>query len=87
VWPILSGILIIQLGLGALIGRLEDWRFGDAAYFTFVTGLTIGYGDLVPIHLVTRFLAVLIALMGILLMGLVAAVGVQALNAARGNPD
>lgn len=83
VWPILSGILLIQLGLGALIGHLEEWQLGDAAYFTFVTGLTIGYGDLVPTRFVTRLLAVLIAFMGILLTGLVAAVGVQALKAAR----
>ena len=83
IWPILSGILIIQLGLGALIGRLEAWPIGDAAYFTFVTGLTIGYGDLVPTRVITRLLAVLIAFCGILLTGLVAAVGVQALNAAR----
>lgn len=83
IWPILSGILIIQLALGALIGRLEEWPVGDAAYFTFVTGLTIGYGDLVPTRIITRFLAVLIAFCGILLTGLVAAVGVQALNAAR----
>ena len=87
VWPILSGILLIQLGLGAIIGRLEEWRLGDAAYFTFVTGLTIGYGDLVPTRFASRLLAVLIAFMGILLTGLVAAVGVQALNAARNDRD
>ncbi len=83
IWPILSGIVIIQLALGALIGRVEEWPFGDAAYFTFVTGLTIGYGDLVPTRFISRLLAVLIAFCGILLTGLVAAVGVQALNSAR----
>lgn len=87
IWPILSGVLLFQLGLGALIGRLEDWPLGDAAYFTFVTGLTIGYGDLVPTHLAARLLAMLIALSGILLTGLVAAVGVQALKVARSDPD
>jgi Ion channel len=87
VWPILSAIVAIQLGLGALIGRLEEWPVGDAAYFTFVTGLTIGYGDLVPTRLITRLLAILIGFCGILLAGLVAAVGVQALNAARRHPD
>jgi hypothetical protein len=87
VWPILSGILLFQLGLGALIGRLEAWPLGDAAYFTFVTGLTIGYGDLVPTILLARLLAILIAFSGILLTGLVAAVGVQALRAARNDPN
>jgi hypothetical protein len=83
IWPILSGLLVVQLGLGALIGYLEEWPLGNAAYFTFVTGLTIGYGDLVPSRVSTRLMAVIIGFIGILLTGLVAAVGVQALRVAR----
>jgi hypothetical protein len=75
IWPILSGLLVVQLGLGALIGYVEEWPLGNAAYFTFVTGLTIGYGDLVPSRLITKLMAVLIGFIGILLTGLVAAVG------------
>jgi hypothetical protein len=48
----------------------------------FVTGLTIGYGDLVTVRLITRVIAVMIGLIGILLTGLVAAIGVRALQAA-----
>ena len=44
VWPILSGVVGVQLVLGMLVGYLESWPMGDATYFTFVTGLTIGYG-------------------------------------------
>ena len=83
IWPILSGLLALQLGLGVLIGYLEAWPWGSSAYFTFVTGLTIGYGDLVPSRFITRLMAVLIGFLGILLTGLVAAVGVQALRSAR----
>lgn len=83
VWPILSGLLILQLGLGLLIGYLEQWPLGSSAYFTFVTGLTIGYGDLVPTRFITRSMAVFIGFTGILLTGLIAAVGVQALRIAR----
>ena len=46
VWPILSSILACQLAFGLLIAWLEDWSLGDGVYFSFVTGLTIGYGDL-----------------------------------------
>ena len=41
-WPVLSILLAIQVAMGMLIGFLEGWSFGDAVYFTFVTGLTIG---------------------------------------------
>jgi Ion channel len=86
VWPILSALISIQLLLGMVVGYLEGWRLSDATYFTFVTGLTIGYGDLVPQRLGTRFIAVAIGLSGILLTGLVAAVGVRALQeATRGD--
>src|SRR5437870_7214787 len=81
VWPILSGVLLAMVGPGLLIGHIEGWRVDDALYFTFVTGLTIGYGDLTPRHVVSRLLAVLIGFAGIVLTGLVAAISVQALRA------
>jgi hypothetical protein len=81
VWPILSGVLFAMVGPGLLIGHIERWRIDDALYFTFVTGLTIGYGDLTPRHVVSRFLAVMIGFAGIVLTGLVAAVSVEALRA------
>ena len=42
---------------------------GDAAYFTFVTGLTIGYGDLVPVRMLARVIAVAIGSCGICRQG------------------
>ena len=84
IWPILSGLVVAQLALGMIVGYLEGWVIRDAAYFTFVTGLTIGYGDLVPVRLGTRLIAVVIGFSGILLTGLVAAVGVRALQEATG---
>ena len=81
VWPILSGVLFAMVGPGLLIGHIEGWRIVDALYFTFVTGLTIGYGDLAPRHVVSRLLAVMIGFAGIVLTGLVAAVSVEALRA------
>ena len=74
-------------GLGLVIGRIEDWRITDALYFTFVTGLTIGYGDLTPKHLSSRVLALFIGFAGIVLTGLVAAVSVQALRATDTETD
>lgn len=81
VWPILSGVLLAMIGPGLLIGYIEGWGIGDALYFTFVTGLTIGYGDLTPSRAVSRLLAIIIGFAGIVLTGLVAAMIVQALRA------
>ena len=76
---VLVGMMVI---LGMVISLLEGWRIGDGLYFAFVSGLTIGYGDLVPKAHLSRVLAIGIGFTGILLTGLVAAVGVNALTAA-----
>jgi hypothetical protein len=86
VWPIASGIVAIQLTLGALVSLLQGWPLGDAFYFTFVTAFTIGYGDLVPKGFVARLIAMVIGLTGVLLTGLIAAVGVRALQVAAAEP-
>ncbi len=57
-----AGLVGAQLLLGMIVGYLEGWSMGDATYFTFVTGLTIGYGDLVPARLGTRLISVAIGL-------------------------
>src|SRR5262245_44662847 len=73
VWPIVSGLIAIMIGLGVTIGLVEGWALQDSLYFSFVTGLTIGFGDLVPKTLLTRVLAILIGLCGILLTAMIAA--------------
>ena len=82
VWPILSGLLAMIIGLGVLIGVLEGWKLHEGIYFAFVSGLTIGYGDFAPKSFLTRMLAIGIGLCGLLLTALVAAVAVKALTNA-----
>jgi uncharacterized membrane protein len=62
------------------ISYVEKLPFGDALYFAFITGLTIGYGDIVVKTPVGRILAVLIGFIGVLFSGLVIAVAVRALR-------
>jgi Ion channel len=81
-WPVLSVLFAIQLALGLLTGFVEGWSLGDAVYFTFITGLTIGYGDLVPRQALTRALAIGIGISGLLLTGVVAAIAVHAMRSA-----
>jgi hypothetical protein len=81
-WPVLSIILAFQVALGQLIGFIEGWSFGDAVYFTFITGLTIGYGDIVPRQALGRALAIGIGVSGLFLTGVIAGIAVYAMHAA-----
>jgi hypothetical protein len=80
VWPILALLIGLMVSLGLLVAWLEGWPLRDGVYFAFVSGLTIGYGDLAPKGGLARALAISIGFTGILLGGLIAAVGVQALQ-------
>ncbi|HEX6974846.1 MAG TPA: potassium channel family protein [Vicinamibacterales bacterium] len=82
VWPILSALLLLMIGLGLIVGMVEGWSLHESIYFAFVSGLTIGYGDLAPTSLLTRALAICIGVCGVLLTALVAAIAVKALTAA-----
>ncbi len=82
-WPIVSALLLIQFTFGIVAGIVEQWSMGESIYFTFITGLTIGYGDFIPKHFISRLAAVIIGLVGVVLMGLIAAVAVRALDAPR----
>ena len=64
----------------ALIAYVEQLPFGDALYFSFITGLTIGYGDVVVKTVSGRFVAIMIGLIGILFTGLVVAAAVRAIQ-------
>ena len=86
-WPVLSTILAIQVALGLLVGFMEGWSVGDAVYFTFVTGLTIGYGDLVPRQAVARALTIGIGLSGLFLTGLIAGIAVFSMRTAINGHD
>jgi Ion channel len=81
-WPVVSTILAIQVVLGLLIGFVEGWSVGEAVYFTFVTGLTIGYGDIVPRQALARALAIGVGISGLFLTGLIAGIAVYAMRAA-----
>ena len=87
VWPILSALLGLIIALGVVVGLIESWSVQESIYFSFVSGLTIGYGDLAPKSLLARVLAIAIGVCGVLLTALVAAVAVKALTTASEGGD
>ncbi len=67
--------------IGAVpIALVEKIPFGDALYFAFVTGLTIGYGDIVMKTTLGRCIALSLGFIGILFTGLVIAAAVRAVQ-------
>jgi hypothetical protein len=80
IWPVLSGIIAFVAATGVVTGLVEGWGAGRGIYFAFVTALTIGYGDHVPTHPLTRVLALLAGLAGITMTALLAGVTVRAFH-------
>ena len=78
------GVIGGQIGLVVLaawaISWVEKLPFGEALYFSFITGLTIGYGDISPATPAGRVISILIGLVGILFTGIVVAIAVKALQ-------
>ena len=40
-------LIALIAGIAAVITHIDKMPFGEALYFSFITGLTIGYGDIV----------------------------------------
>ncbi len=76
---ILMLVALIIAGAAA-VTLVEKMPFSDTLYFAFVTGLTIGYGDIVVKTPFGRLMAVLIGFIGILFTGLMVAVLVYAVR-------
>lgn len=72
-------LLILLLG-AVLLWRLESLSFGDAVYFTMITGLTIGYGDITPETPLGKLISVGIGLVGMVIVGLIIAIATRALH-------
>jgi voltage-gated potassium channel len=77
---IVYGLVIWLVVNAAAIVYFEKMPFADALYFTLITGLTIGYGDIAPVTNGGRVIAILTGLIGILITGLVVAIAVYALK-------
>jgi len=85
IWHIRSVIasLILVIVSGAfLISAIEQLPLGKALYFSFITGLTIGYGDIVANTAAGRIISILLGVVGILFTGLVVAAAVYATQKA-----
>ena len=80
--PLLIALVVLIAIVGQMIGKWEGWCRSDALYYAFITASTVGYGDFHPTQKASKYWAICIALLGLILTGLIVALGVQAATSA-----
>ncbi len=80
--PILIFLAIFISTMGLLVGRREGWSRADSLYYAFITATTVGYGDFHPKTARSKYIAIKIALTGVVFTGIIVAVGLSAVDAA-----
>ncbi len=83
--PILGFLMLVITLLGQVIGRIEQWSKIDSLYFAFITATTVGYGHFRPVHRRTKIASIFITLVGILMTGIIVAVGIKWIEIAFNN--
>jgi len=76
------GLLALMMAGAVVIAGVEQMPIEEAVYFALVTGLTIGYGDIVPMTTFGRIISVVLGFIGVLYTGLVVALAVHAVKEA-----
>jgi hypothetical protein len=77
IWGFLSVIITL---LGIVLSKLEGLTIGSGIYCAWITATTVGYGDITPVNGLSKFLCVILAVIGIINTGIILSV---ALNASR----
>ncbi len=85
--PVLSALVVFIALLGYFVGRLEGWSRIDTFYYSCITATTVGYGDFPPRRNRSKLFAILIAFSGLLLTGIIVAIGLNALTYTFKNTD
>ena len=73
--------------LGQIVGKKEGWARFESFYWSFITATTVGYGDMRPANRASRVIAIVIALMGLTMTGILVAVAVHAATLALAAHD
>ena len=73
-------LIALMVAGAAVFTYIEKMPVDDALYFSFITGLTIGYGDIVVKTPVGRITAIALGLIGIIFTGLMVAAAIRAVG-------
>ena len=64
--------------LTVIFAWAEDQTLGNAIYFTLITGMTVGYGDITPVTPIGKAASVAIAIVGVITAGIYVAIATRA---------
>ena len=78
-------VLLLLIIIGGIIFSYEGFGCGKrefllGQYVSFITALTIGYGDMTPDGPLGKLFAVFLGMVGMLLMGIIVGASVKALE-------
>ncbi len=76
--PVVLFLAVLIVLLGQLVGRLESWDRFNAFYWSLVTAMTVGYGDITPKRKASKLLSLVIAFIGLILAGITVAIALEA---------
>jgi voltage-gated potassium channel len=76
----LLALLTLMVIGAAIVSLAEGMGYWKALYLTFVTAITIGYGDIAPVTVVGRITCILLGLLGLMFFGIIVAVTNRALT-------
>jgi voltage-gated potassium channel len=79
-FPLFITLSFAIICLALLIGKQEKWGKGDSIYFGFVTATTVGYGDFHPTKNSSKFVAILISIVGLIMTGILVAISLEAVG-------
>lgn len=83
--PLLVFLLVLIGLIGLAIGRIEGWSVSDSLYHAFINATTVGYGDFRPARGRAKFLAIVLAFVGLVFTGMVVAIALHAANDSFGH--
>lgn len=87
-FPLLAILMSLFMILGQIVGRIEGWTKFNALYWSFITALTVGYGDIRPLTKISKLISIAIGLIGIMFTGLLVGITVYTADVTLGtNPD
>jgi voltage-gated potassium channel len=75
-------IFLLLVSLGVIFSFVEGIPIFQGIYFSFITALTVGYGDIIPHTALGQFLSLIIGILGVIFFGIIVGISSLAIHRA-----